>query len=384
MLTHVYPRYEGDIMGCHIHRLAKAFYEKGHKVIVVAPIGRNLKTKEFIDGVTIIRFKYFFKNYQDLCYEYRFKEKVFSLIGLVKFICLIVCGVKEVIRQNSKHDIEIIHAQWSFPAGLIAYLSSFLKNLKWFVTFHGEDIRLLDYKFFRYVTKLIINKCNGITLVSKEAYIPFFHNLKNKIDFIPMPIENNFFETEPLNKTSDHKVFLCVSSLTPQKRVHNLIEAFHKLKLEKDNIKLNIVGSGPERSNLEILVKQWNLEDSVIFLGNIESSKMVHVYDKADIFILVSKGEGLGISAAEAMIRGKPAILAYDSGLKTFSEAGAIFIKLGDTSDIATKMKETLTKLPDFNPDISKNFVKNTFHGHSVVERFLFFYGNKLQDANSK
>ena len=78
-ISHVYPRFFGDSMGCHIHRLSESFVKAGNEVFVLAPHSKNLKLNQQMHGVDIKRYKYFYESGQDLCYSHSFKVSSFLI-----------------------------------------------------------------------------------------------------------------------------------------------------------------------------------------------------------------------------------------------------------------------------------------------------------------
>ena len=76
---------------------------------------------------------------------------------------------------------------------------------------------------------------------------------------------------------------------------------------------LRIVGVGPEETSLRNLVASHRLENSVDFVGAVEYDGMHREYQKADLYIQLSKVEGMSNSILEAMASGLP-IITTDVG----------------------------------------------------------------------
>lgn len=90
--------------------------------------------------------------------------------------------------------------------------------------------------------------------------------------------------------------------LIREKGVQNTIKALALLPKE-DRYRLRIVGDGNYRKELENLVKQYNLESKVFFLG--EHKEVPALLSQSDIFIHLPEGEeGFGITVIEAMASG--------------------------------------------------------------------------------
>ncbi len=129
---------------------------------------------------------------------------------------------------------------------------------------------------------------------------------------------------ETINIESDY-IITC-GRLEKIKGYSHLIRAF-KLILEKyPNLKLVFIGTGEEKSNLEILAESLKIEKYVMFLGFQENP--YKYIKRAKVFVLSSVSEGFPNALVEAMICGK-AIVATDC------ETGPMEIMEG--TDIASK-----------------------------------------------
>jgi glycosyltransferase involved in cell wall biosynthesis len=106
--------------------------------------------------------------------------------------------------------------------------------------------------------------------------------------------------------------------LEPVYGIDTLIKAFKivKDKLSSSQLKLLIVGEGNQRKELDCLVANLSLEDSVIFTGYVPSSQIVEYFHKIDIFVNLSIRESFGVSVLEALACKIPVIVSDVGGLK--------------------------------------------------------------------
>ena len=143
-------------------------------------------------------------------------------------------------------------------------------------------------------------------------------HLKNFIDKIGFD-KNIFVINNGVNIEQHNKVvlenniiqLLVVSRLVSQKNIDSIIKAVKVM--ENENIILNIVGDGSEINNLKLLVKKYELDKKINFIGKIENTKLNEYLKNADIFIQASNYEGLPHSILEAMNFEIP-ILSTDVG----------------------------------------------------------------------
>jgi len=104
----------------------------------------------------------------------------------------------------------------------------------------------------------------------------------------------------------DAKLIGYVGRLAKQKRVHDLIWGLQLAKQLVENVKLVVVGDGPERSRLEELAKHYGCEALAYFLGHCEAAK--RYMPAFDVFWLGSEFEGMSNSLMEAMAVGLPCV----------------------------------------------------------------------------
>ena len=170
---------------------------------------------------------------------------------------------------------------------------------------HGLSISLQ-----KMIRNWSINKSNLIITPSQH--------LKNFIDKIGFD-KNIFVINNGVNIEQHNKVvlqnniiqLLVVSRLVSQKNIDSIIKAIKVM--ENENIILNIVGDGSEINNLKLLVKKYELDKKINFIGKIENTKLNEYLKNADIFIQSSDYEGLPHSILEAMNFEIP-ILSTDVG----------------------------------------------------------------------
>ena len=118
---------------------------------------------------------------------------------------------------------------------------------------------------------------------------------------------------------------VCVARLAPIKGHRWLLQALALLRRERPEVRLVLVGDGPERPALEALARQLALESSVSFAG--ERLDPGHWLENADLFALASETEGLPVALIEAFAAGLPAVVTDVGGmpeLVTRAAAGAV------------------------------------------------------------
>lgn len=134
-----------------------------------------------------------------------------------------------------------------------------------------------------------------------------FYLAKNSIN-----ADNYIFDQDIRNKyraelnIADKKVIAVVGRLSQQKNILFLLDVFKKI-VEKDNsYRLLLIGDGEIRTTVEQKISELEIGDEVILTGN--RSDVASLLMAADLFVLPSLAEGLGIVLIEAQAAGLPCV----------------------------------------------------------------------------
>ena len=109
-------------------------------------------------------------------------------------------------------------------------------------------------------------------------------------------------------------LFVTVSRLTAQKRVHLAVEAVAMLRGAERDVRLRVVGDGPERAALEELARARQVADRVVFTGLVPPSAVPDLVADAEAAVIPARGEGFGLAAVEALALGVPVVACRDGG----------------------------------------------------------------------
>lgn len=272
--------------------------------------------------------------------------------------------IKELMRT---YRYDVIHAFFTVPCGALAYL--YKKNVPFIVSLRGSDVpgfnkRFgLQYVFLKPMIKEIWKKADVVVANSnglKELALETYPDLN--IGIIPNGIDTNDFEPE-LSKDRDEIRVLCVSRLIERKGIRYLIEAISKLDSEK--VKLTLVGEGNQEAELKQLVRELELDDSVIFKGYVSHEKISEIYKKSDIFALPSLNEGMSNALLEALAAGLPVIVTDTGGTSELIDENGFIVEKSNSDDIVEALKlmieqpNLLKKMGERSREIAQNLSWN-------------------------
>ncbi|KKR49596.1 MAG: Glycosyl transferase group 1 [Candidatus Curtissbacteria bacterium GW2011_GWA1_40_16] len=141
----------------------------------------------------------------------------------------------------------------------------------------------------------------AISKQTEEKLKPF---AKNNVHIIGCGVDLSEFQRKS-SKFSTPTI-ICVSRLAEYKNIKTLILAFAYLTSKFKKINLIIVGTGPRKKSLLILIKALYLKDKVSFLSNLPRQELIKLYKSSHVFSLPSRVEGFGIATIEAAASGLP------------------------------------------------------------------------------
>jgi glycosyltransferase involved in cell wall biosynthesis len=146
--------------------------------------------------------------------------------------------------------------------------------------------------------------------------------IPNGLDLTPYKNKAQPVDRSTFGFTKDDVISIYVGRLSPEKNISLLLRAFYGVAMTYDRVRLLLVGEGPERDNLESLVRHMNIQDKVFFTGLVEYKEIPSYLFASDIFVTPSSAETFGLSTVEAMAAGLPALGINAPGSGDINEDG--------------------------------------------------------------
>ena len=316
IFTETYTPYISGLVTSEV-MLKKALEKKGHEVYVVTA---NLETFH---------------------YEYDEKEKVLRIPGIPTGIYnsrLTSIYPIQALNKIKSWNLDIIHSQTEFAIGSFARLFAKQYNIPIVHTYHTMYEDYVHYitkgyfnrsskKIVEYLTKFYCDKTiNELIVPTKKAYDLFKekYNIQRNIHIIPTGIEVDRFYEEKVDEKEINKLkrkynikkndftLIFVGRIAEEKNVPYIIEVMEEIIKEKNNIKLLIIGDGPDKEKYEKIVKKTKTESNITFTGKVPWNKIPTYYHLGSAFISASTTETQGLTIIEAMAASLPALCIND------------------------------------------------------------------------
>ena len=319
IFTESYPPLVNGV-STSILMLQKALEKLGHEVFIVT-VSDDKKNYTLEDDGHILRLPSM--NLAN-CYDYKFTS-----VYPIKAVNII-----------KKMNLDVIHSNVEFTIGIFARVVSEQLGIPLVHTYHTnwedythyitknkkilDDIckKLLKYLvvFFedKTVTELIVPS-NKIYNIFKDKYkfTKNIHIIQTGIETSKFYKEN--FSSKDINnlkkkygiKKKDF-VIMTVSRLAKEKSVDRLINNQKELLKRYPNMKLLIVGDGPDIDKLKMQVCSLNISKNVIFTGKVTLEEIPIYYQLGDVFVTASKSEKQGLTVVEAISSSLPIVAVKD------------------------------------------------------------------------
>jgi len=291
-------------------------------------------------------------------------------------------AMKSLISIIKKEKIDIVHTHL-FGASIYGRIAGKLANARGILTtIHNPDYelqfvfrnrlfferrRLLD----RFTGNFLNNTFIAVSKAVKETVekslgfknIVVIYNSIDVEELKPLNEEERIYVKSNLGIKKNSAVIVIVGRLEEQKGHIFLLEALSQVELKNKDLTLFVLGQGPLEGSLKKIVKYFNIQDKVIFLGNRKDIRQI--VGCADMFVLPSIFEGFGIVLLEGMALKIPCIASDVGGVSeiiTNNENG-LLVKPASSKALA----EAILALMD-NPVKRREFAENGYK--KVVEDF--------------
>lgn len=316
VLSSTYPRWKGDPEPGFVHQLSQRLTGE-FDVTVLCPHAPGALHAEYMDGVRILRYRYAPQRLQCLVNDGGIISNLhgskWKYLLIPSFVIMQIWSSWQLVRRNK---IDVIHAHWLLPQGLIAALLQHLHahKLPVVVTSHGADLYALRGKLLNWLKRIVVNRSCITTVVSLPMQTRLEQlgaNARN-IKVLPMGVDTvNLFRIDNTVARSSNLI-LFVGRLVEKKGAMNLVDAMPIVLKQIPDARLIIVGFGPEQPALAAKIQEIGLQDSVTFAGAVTHSQLPHWYQHAALlvapFVRSNRGDedGLGLVLIEAIACGCP------------------------------------------------------------------------------
>ncbi|GEM02104.1 Glycosyltransferase involved in cell wall bisynthesis [Halolactibacillus halophilus] len=362
-----YPSEKYNINGIFEFDQAKALASSGHEVILAAVDVRSLRRWRRWGYVNFVKDGVHVEALNIPCGRVpKFILNKFRKIALSKIY-------SRVVKKHGKPDV--IHSHFIG----IGYTTAKVFREKGIPLVHTEhysgmnQVELSNY----------YHKLGSFTYENMTKIIVVSEYLKNNImkkfgiepAVVPNIVDLSKFNYEIKKKNKIKFNFISVGSLSKNKRMDLLINAFNDAFKDEVNVNLFIYGEGSERKNLEDLINKLNLRKRVILMGLKDRKIIAKKMQESHCFVLASKLETFGVVYIEAMSMGLPVIATKCGGPEDFiNRENGVLVEVDNVYDLTTSLIFMKEHIKSFNRKRISDSVKIRYSPNVISEQLNVIY----------
>jgi glycosyltransferase involved in cell wall biosynthesis len=322
--------------GVYTRYLAKELTELGHEITVLSgppyPDLVDPGQLEEIPGLDLYRPSNPFR----VPWPHEFRDS----IDLREFAVMCAAGFPEPwgfsVRarralQGRRHEFDLVHDNQCLGTGLIDMMERdgwpVLATLHHPITV-DRDLDLAHttnpwrrltlrrwYGFLRMQTN-VARRIPRVVTVSESSRGDIVEQMgvpAERLHVVPVGVDPEVFGPRPAIARVPGRLMTTASADMPLKGLAPLLEALAKVRTERDDAHLVVIGKPKVKSRIPALIERLGLEHHVEFVKGVTTERIVELYAEAEVACVPSLYEGFSLPAVEAMACGVP-VVGTDGG----------------------------------------------------------------------
>ncbi|MFI4860288.1 MAG: glycosyltransferase family 4 protein [Phycisphaerales bacterium JB063] len=224
-------------------------------------------------------------------------------------------------RQMRKERVDHLHNQFADASCTVAMLASALSGVPFSFTIHGPGI---FFEPMRWRLDVKARRAAFVSCISHfcRSQVMCFASPEDwdKLKIVHCGVEPDLFEQRA--HTGAGKELLFVGRLDAVKGLPVLLEVLSRLRGKWPEVRLTVVGDGPDRARLESRCREADLAGAVTFVGFRTPDQVREHLSSTDVFVMTSFAEGVPVVLMEAMMAGVPVVAPRIAGIAELVEDG--------------------------------------------------------------
>jgi glycosyltransferase involved in cell wall biosynthesis len=321
IINYEYPPVGAGASNATFH-IATSLVRMGHNVHVITSAFGPLSGFSTEHGINIFRLK-----------TLRRKKEQSSLLEMLQFLITVLFHLPSIVERVKPSACLIFFAFPCGPAGLPLKL---IWKIPYILLLRGGDVPGSDpsvesiHRLLSPLRRIVYKNSDAVIANSKGLQeLALQYDPDISIHVVTNGVDTAFFTPRlNLKKDTEPFTFIYTGRICSQKNLGVLLKSFSLLRARYGNVRLYMVGNGPDLKRLQSLNESISNKDIVIWVNWCDKGKLREYYHVSDCFIIPSKGEGMSNSVLEAMSCGLPVIASDCAGntqLITNGDNGYLF-----------------------------------------------------------
>ena len=253
--------------------------------------------------------------------------------------------VEAIVLARALHKARVVrlHNHFANSGASVGMIAAHYLDLRWSLTLHGISETdypagvLLAHKIERAEFVACVSwfgRAQAMRLVSPAQWEKFVI-VRCGIDMSVI----DAIQVAPPRHSGAPLHAICVGRLSPEKGQAGLIEALSTVRRDGHDVRLTLVGDGPDRAMLSKRVAEAGLADVVWFAGRLDERSTLDAIGASDVLISASFMEGLPVVLLEAMALGRPVIAPRVAGIpELVTDSADYLFTPGNWQELAAAM----------------------------------------------
>jgi glycosyltransferase involved in cell wall biosynthesis len=165
---------------------------------------------------------------------------------------------------------------------------------------------------------------------------------EDRLHIVPVGVDQQSFRPMADVARVPGRIMTTASADVPMKGLVPLLEAVAKLRVERDDAHLVVIGKQKDRSKIPAVLERLGLEHVVEFVSGVPQQRIVELYASSEVAVVPSLYEGFSLPAIEAMSCGVPLVATTGGALPEVVGDAALTVPPNDPSALATAIGQML------------------------------------------
>ncbi len=221
----------------------------------------------------------------------------------------------------------------------------------------------MQMKVAQRIPRLVTVSENSRRDIVSEMGVP-----EDRLHIVPVGVDQESFRPMPHVKRVPGRIMTTASADVPMKGLVPLLEAVAKLRVEREDAHLVVIGKQKDKSKIPAVLDRLGLKDVVTFVSGVPQERIVELYAEAQVAVVPSLYEGFSLPAIEAMACGVPLVATTGGALPEVvgpDGEAALTVPTNDPGALAIAISRLLDE-PDLRVRIG------AAGRHRVLDRFTW------------
>ncbi|CAN5625191.1 glycosyltransferase family 4 protein [soil metagenome] len=264
--------------------------------------------------------------------------------------------------RHRRADFDLVHDNQSLGYGLLALQAA---GFPLIATIHhpitvdrrlemaaaegwSKKLTLARWYSFTRMQTAVASRIKRVITVSENSFADIHRDHKvpmERMHVVPVGVDPELFRPVDTVVRRPGHLITTASADVAMKGLSFLLEALAKLRTERDDLHLTVIGRKKEGGKSAETIEKLGLTDVVEFVTGVTDQRIVELYSEAELAIVPSLYEGFSLPAIEAMSCGVPVVATTGGALPEVVGADgvtALLVPPGDSEALAARINGAL------------------------------------------